>query len=320
MAGARPVRCSELLTVGRICGRPLRRRSRCRVHRSAALREVDRRHGDQRGRRGGAARSPHARCAPRWAPTRSATTCVAKLTAFGVDTSFVGSHPSLPHAVGVRRDDAAGGSGAAVLPPAARRRTCTLAGRRGRRRHARPRSRCCGSPGRRWRRSRHARRSRRAARRPRPAASHRARPRLPRHALARRERPRLGSSARPSTTCTVAVGNRAECGSPSAPDDPDAAARRLLARGVGGGDRQARRRRGARRHPRRSQRRRRRTAWRSCAASARATHSAERSCTGCSPGGSRSACVEYANAAGAIVAVTSAVRGRHADRCRGRSA
>ena len=121
---------------------------------------------------------------------------VAKLTAFGVDTSFVGRRSGPAHAVGVRRDDAAGGSGAAVLPPAARAGHAARGGR-GRRRHAH------GGPGAVGRRvgdgggaGTHGGHD--GARHARPAASHRARPRLPRRRSGRTRRPRLGSSGRRS--------------------------------------------------------------------------------------------------------------------------
>ena len=114
-------------------------------------------------------------------------------------------------------------------------------------------------------------------------------------------RPQHGSSARRSRRLTVAVGNRAECRVAVGTDEPDAAASRLLARGV----EVAIVKLGA-------------AGVLVATADGRSTVAARRVevvcglgagdafggalCTGCSPGWEPERTVEYANAAGAIVA------------------
>ena len=110
---------------------------------------------------------------------------VAKLTAFGVDTSFVGRDPVLRTPFAIRRDDAAGGSGACCSTASRTRPTCSLRWARSTTSRSRevPVLWVAGSamaeePARTAVTS--------GARHARPAASHRARPRLPRPALAGR--------------------------------------------------------------------------------------------------------------------------------------
>ena len=176
---------------------------------------------------------------------------VAKLTSFGVDTSFVGRAPDPAHAAGVRRADAAGGS-----------RSCSsTASRTAPDMQLEPGevdaatlAEVAGAVGRRVGdgRGAGAHGGRGGARHPRPAAATPCSTSTtgPRSGRARRDGGRRSSARRstrrPSPSATgpsaaVAVGT----------DEPDAAADRAARARRGGGDRQARRRRGARRHRRR---------------------------------------------------------------------
>ena len=101
---------------------------------------------------------------------------------------------------------------------------------------------------------------------------------------------------------TVVVGNRAEVEVAVGTRDPQQAADRLLEHGVELALVKHGRRRRAGRHPGRSAPSCRRTRSRWSAASAPATPSAARSCTGCSSGWEPARIAEYANAAGALVA------------------
>ena len=142
---------------------------------------------------------------------------------------------------------------------------------------------------------------------------HGARPRLPADVLARPERgPRAGARAR-SARHRRGRQPATSARSRSASASPRAAAAALLDRG--------RRARGRQAGP--EGRARRTTATssvevppvpsRSSTASAPATRSAARSATACSPAGSWSAAMRFANAAGAIVAGAAGLRRRDAD-------
>ena len=159
----------DLLTIGRVLGRPLRRRARRRVRRR---RSGSRSRSAARPRTSpspppGSGTAP--RCSRRSATTRSATTSSPSSRRFGVDTAFVGRHPTLRTPLAFAALDAARGPAAALLPRAGGARHAARARRR-RRRRGRATSTCSGSPARRWPRSRRARRSSALLERPRSAA------------------------------------------------------------------------------------------------------------------------------------------------------